>query len=83
MPFRHKTTIRKFLSKSPWNEDFIERALRNLVIKKIWEVSKATNNPIYVAIDYTISERTVPSSKALKPIEKCSFHSSHLKHKTV
>jgi len=83
MPFRHRTNIGKFLSKSPWNEDFIERALRNLVIKKIWEISKATNNPIYVAIDDTISERTVPSSKALKPIEKCSFHNSHLKRKTV
>ena len=83
MPFRHRTNIGKFLSKSPWNEDFIERALRNLVIKKIWEISKSTNNPIYVAIDDTISERTVPSSKALKPIEKCSFHNSHLKHKTV
>lgn len=83
MPFRHRTNIGKFLSKSPWNEDFIERALRNLVIKKIWEISKATNNPIYIAIDDTISERTVPSSKALKPIEKCSFHNSHLKRKTV
>ena len=35
MPFRHRTNIGKFLSKSPWNEDFIERALRNLVIKNI------------------------------------------------
>ncbi|MDU4587688.1 MULTISPECIES: transposase [Clostridium] len=83
MPFRHKTNIGKFLSKSPWNEDFIERALRNLLIKEIWKISKATNSPIYVAIDDTISERTVPSSKALKPIEKCSFHNSHLKRKTV
>ncbi|MDU7440149.1 MAG: hypothetical protein E7L05_06140, partial [Clostridium sp.] len=47
------------------------------------KISKATNSPIYVAIDDTISERTVPSSKALKPIEKCSFHNSHLKRKTV
>lgn len=83
MPFRHRTNIGKFLSKSLWNEDFIERELRNLVVKKILEISKATNNPIYVAIDDTISERTVPSSKALKPIEKCSFHNSYLKHKTV
>lgn len=83
MPFRHRTNVGKFLSKSPWNEDYVERALRNLVIKKIWEISKATGKPIYVAIDDTISERTVPSSKALKPIEKCSFHNSHLKRKTV
>jgi hypothetical protein len=47
------------------------------------DISKATGEPIYVAIDDTISERTVPSSKALKPIEKCSFHKSHLNGKTV
>lgn len=57
----NSSSIIKFLSKSPWNEDFIERALRNLVVKKIWEISKATNNLIYVAIDDTISEGTVPS----------------------
>ena len=34
-------------------------------------------------IDDTISERTVPSSKAKRPIEKCGFHKSHLKNKTV
>ena len=83
MPFGHRTNIGKFLCKSPWNEDFIERALRNFVIKKIWEIPKVTNNPIYVAIDDTISERTVPSSKARKPIEKCSFHNSYLKRKTI
>lgn len=83
MPFRHRTNIGRFLSKSPWNEDYVERALRNLVLKKIWDISRTTGEPIYVAIDDTISERTVPSSKALKPIEKCSFHKSHLKNKTV
>lgn len=51
--------------------------------KKFGDISKATGKPIYVVIDDTISERTVPSSKALKPIEKCSFHKSHLKGKTV
>ncbi|OPJ54530.1 IS701 family transposase [Clostridium oryzae] len=83
MPFRHRTNIGRFLSQSPWHEDFVERALRKLVVQKIWGISKATNKPIYVAIDDTISERTVPSSKALHPIEKCSFHQSHLKGKTV
>lgn len=83
MPFRHRTNIGRFLSKSPWNEDYVERALRNLVIKKIWDISRTTGEPIYVAIDDTISERTVPSSKALKPIEKCGFHNSHLKGKVV
>jgi hypothetical protein len=35
MPFRHRTNIGKFLTKSPWNEDYVERALRKLAVKKI------------------------------------------------
>lgn len=34
MPFRHTTNMEKFLIKSPWNEDYVERALRKLVVKK-------------------------------------------------
>jgi len=83
MPVRHRTSIGKFLSNSTWNEDYIERALQKYVINTIWDISKKTSCPIYVIIDDTISERTVPSSKALNPIEKCSFHNSHLKGKTV
>jgi hypothetical protein len=83
MPVRHRTNNGKFLSESPWNEDFIERALKKHVIMRIWQTSKITGNPIYVVIDDTISEKTVPSSKAKKPTEKCGFHNSHLKGKTV
>ena len=83
MPARHRTNIGKFLSESPWNEDFVERALKKHVIMRIWETSKITGKPIYVVIDDTISEKTVPSSKAKKPTEKCGFHNSHLKGKTV
>jgi len=50
---------------------------------RIWETSKTTGKPIYVVIDDTISEKTAPSSKAKKPTEKCGFHNSHLKGKTV
>ena len=53
MPFRHRTNIGKFLTKSPWNEDYVERALRKLVVKKNLGYSKATGKPIYVAIDDT------------------------------
>lgn len=83
MPFRHRTNIGKFLTKSPWNEDYVERALRKLVVKKNWDISKATGKPIYVAIDDTISERTVPSSKALGERKKNrllkSIHVQNLK----
>jgi hypothetical protein len=82
-PARHRTSIGKFLSNSPWNEDYIERALQKYVIKIIWDISIKTGEPIYIIVDDTISEKTVPSSKALNPIQKCAFHNSHLKNKTV
>ncbi len=83
MPVRHRTNIGKFLSDSPWNEDSVERALKKRAIARIWETSRLTKKPIYVVIDDTISEKTVPSSKAKKPTEKCRFHHSHLKGKVV
>ena len=83
MPARHRTCIGKFLSNSTWNEDYVHKALQKYVVKTIWDISKETGCPIYVIIDDTISERTKPSSKAENPIEKCSFHNSHLKGKSV
>jgi len=83
MPVRHRTNFGKFLSKSPWNEMHLERALKKYVLHRIWNISKNTGNPIYVVIDDTISEKTPPSSKAKHPTEKCGFHNSHLKGKTV
>lgn len=83
MPVRHRTSIGKFLSDSPWNENYIERALQKHIIKTIWDISIKTGKPIYVIVDDTISEKTVPSSKVQNPIQKCAFHNSHLKNKTV
>lgn len=80
---RHRTSVGHFLNKSPWNEKLVLDSLKEHVIKRIWRLSEATNNPIYVIIDDTISEKTVPSSKAKRPTEKCGFHNSHLKGKTV
>ncbi len=54
MPVRHRTNSGKFLSASPWNEDFLERALKKRVIDRIWETSKITKKPIYIVIDATI-----------------------------
>ena len=80
---RHRTSVGHFLSKSPWNEKLVMDSLKEHVIKRIWKLSETTGNPIYVIIDDTISEKTVPSSKAKCPTEKCGFHNSHLKGKTV
>jgi len=79
----HRTSIGKFLSKSSWNEKLVLKAIQKYAIKRIWEYSNATNNPIYITIDDTISKRTKPSSKAKRPIEKCTFHYSHLERKQV
>ena len=38
---------------------------------------------IYLIIDDTICEKSLPSSKAKKPIYGCSFHKSHLKNEMV
>lgn len=80
---RHRTSITRFLSNSTWDETLLVKSLKGLVLELIWSKSRETNKPIYFIIDDTISERTKPSSKAKNNIEKCSFHSSHLKGKTV
>lgn len=80
---RHRTCIGHFLNKSPWDESLVLKSLKEHVLNSIWKISKITGNPIYIIIDDTISEKTLPSSKAKKPTEKCGFHRSHLKNKTV
>lgn len=80
---RHRTSVGNFLSKSPWNEDYVLRALQKFAIKKIWQLSKDTGKPIYMIIDDTICKKTKPSSQAKNPIEKCQFHKSHLEGKQV
>src|SRR3712207_5973574 len=80
---RHRTSITRFLSKSNWDENLLINALKSKVIDLIWNKSEKSQKPIYLIIDDTISEKTKPSSKAVNPIEKCYFHNSHLKRKTV
>lgn len=80
---RHRTSITRFLSNSSWDEKLLSNSLRVQVLDLIWSKSRETNKPIYFIIDDTISEKTKPSSKAKNVIEKCSFHNSHLKGKTV
>lgn len=82
-PARHRTSITRFLSNSSWDEKLLERALKAYIVELIWARARETKQPIYFIIDDTISEKTKPSSKAINPIEKCSFHNSHLKSKNV
>ena len=82
-PARHRTSITRFLSNSSWNEKLLERSLKAYIVELIWARARETKQPIYFIIDDTISEKTKPSSKAINPIKKCSFHNSHLKGKNV
>lgn len=80
---KHRTCIGKFLSSKSWHENLLLRKLQRYVIKTIWSISSTTGLPVYLIIDDTISEKTKPSSKAIKPTEKAKFHYSHLKGKQV
>lgn len=80
---KHRTSITRFLSSDTWNESFLRDSLKSFVLESIWNKSRETGQPIYFIIDDTISEKTKPSSKAVKVIEKCSYHNSHLKGKVV
>jgi hypothetical protein len=80
---RHRTSITRFLSNSNLDDTRLSNSLRLQVLDLIWSKSRETNKPIYFIIDDTISEKTKPSSKAKNVVEKCSFHNSHLKGKTV
>ena len=82
-PARHRTSITRFLSNSSWDEKLLKRSLKSYIVEFIWSRSRETKQPIYFIIDDTISEKTKPSSKAKNPIEKFSFHNSHLKGKNV
>ena len=82
-PSRHRTIITIFFSSSNWDEKLLEIALKSYMIELIWAKSRESRQPIYFIIDGTISETTKPSSKAKNPIEKCSFHNSHLKGKNI
>ena len=82
-PARHRTSITRFLSNSSWDEKLLERALKSYIVELIWARARKTKQQIYFIIDDTISEKTKPSSKAINPIKKCSFHNSHLKGKNV
>jgi len=79
----HRTSISRFLSKSPWDEDQVLKVLQRFALQKIWDYSISTGSPIYMIVDDTISKKTKPSSKAKRPIEKCKFHYSHLERKQV
>ena len=66
---KHRTTISRFLNKSSWNKSLLLEEMKKYAIKRIWQLSKDTHQPIYIIMDDTVNEKTVPSSKAQNTIE--------------
>ena len=79
----HRTSVGKYLSKSPWPTGLVINSYQLYVLAKIRLQARITGLPIHVILDDTISEKTKPSSKAKKPIDNCGYHHSHLKKKRV
>ena len=78
-----RTSVGRFLNNSKWEDSYLFEQLQARAVKKIWAKSAESGLPIYIIIDDTICEKTVPSSKVKYPIAGCGFHQSHLLNKTV
>ncbi len=79
----HRTTIGHFLSKGKWAEKHIDKIIKKRILNFMISNSNNNNEPIFVSTDDTVNKKTKPSSQAKSPIEKGSFHHSHLLGKTV
>ena len=77
----HRTTIAHFLNDGKWEDAVLEQALKQHVIRTIYEEAERTGKPVFCIVDDTIASKTKPSSQALHPIEDAYFHHSHLKKK--
>lgn len=78
---RHRTSISRFLREDRWDAEPLEAASKKNVLEIIYRESRKTEQPILVIVDDTISSKTIPSSRAVHPIEAAGFHFSHLKCK--
>jgi hypothetical protein len=79
----HRSSINRFITSSPWDEENILRVLKKDVIKTIQDISIKSNKQIELIIDDTISKKSKPSSKALNTTKGTQFHFSHTDRKTV
>lgn len=79
----HRTTFGHFLSKGVWDESYLWKIMKEIVLAAVQKTVKQTTSPIFAIYDDTISKKTKPSSQASHPIEATDFHFSHLECKTV
>lgn len=75
----HRTTVAHFLNKGVWDDRKLGDTLKESVIQVIYGEALRSAKPVFCIVDDTISSRTKPSSRALRPIEDAYFHQSHLK----
>ena len=76
-----RTTVAHFLNHGQWDDDLLEQILRREVIRRIYDESERTGEPVFCIADDTISSKTKLSSQAKHPIQDAYFHQSHLKKK--
>lgn len=79
----HRTSIGHFLSKGVWDESYIQKLVKQESLHFVVSHSQKTAQPIFAIHDDTVSNKTKPSSQALRPIEQADFHFSHLEGKSV
>lgn len=79
----HRTTFGHFLAKGIWDESYLWKAMKDIVLATVRKAAQRTTEPIFAIYDDTISKKTKPSSQASRPIEATEFHFSHLECKTV
>jgi len=80
---KHRSSINRFITKSPWDEEKILKILKSDVIKSIQKIHEKSKNPIELIIDDTLSKKSKPSSKALNTIKGTQFFFSHTDRVTV
>lgn len=80
---KHRSSINRFITQSPWDEEKILKVLKLDVIKNIQKISAKSKKPIELIIDDTLSKKSKPSSKALNTIEGAKFHFSHTDRITI
>jgi hypothetical protein len=80
---RHRTTLGHFLSHGKWDERVLQNKIKKESIHQVLQISRQTQEPVFVIHDDTVAAKTKPSSQALFPMERTGFHHSHLLGKVV
>lgn len=70
---RHRTTIGHFLNKGVWDESHIQRRMKQTVLQHTLNLSRSSDEPLFVIHDDTACAKASPSSRAQKPMQGTGF----------